>query len=272
LSDDAGVGPADSEPTTAAPAVTRPPTAGRPLLALILFLAVVVLDLVAGPALRPTPSAHHGTDVLAIAGGAALVGAAGVDPTELAQVAARQHPPVPLAMPAEALLDALLLISATAVALPPLASRRDVARGIRFGVFAGSVSVLVGATAVGVAAIARLRYLVALYLSPPYGTLSYLLLSGSSPTVASLVVLSVVQALRVGACVAFFRTVPRMAQRGTAPLALTSVAAAGLTALCYAWVPSSLTSITGALAAAVTALAAVLWAAVMLSGSVRRLA
>jgi hypothetical protein len=236
------------------------------VLALGLLMAAVLAEIVAGPALRPGPSA----DALAIPGVAAMAQQAQVDPTEIAQVAARQHPPVPLALPAQALLDGLLLLSAAVLAVPRVVPRQDVARGTRLALFVGSLALLLVAVAVGVAAIARLRYLVALYLSPPFGTLSYFLLFGSSRRGASLVVLSVVLVVRVGACLAFLRAFP--GRRPIAALAITSTAATVVTAVCYAWVPNSLASITDALAAAVVALLAAIWAAMVVSGSVRRLA
>jgi hypothetical protein len=251
------------------------PSVRRSLLALALgFLAaVVVLELAAAPALRPPHQADNQARVLAIPGVAKMVHGAQVDPTELTQVAARQHRPTPLALPAQALLDGLLLVTAAAAALPALLSRRNVTRGAGLGSFIASLAILLGGIAVAVAAIGRLRYLAALYLSPPFGTLSYLLLYGSFRRGAALLTLSVLLALKVGAGIIFVRAYPTaLAKRGMAGLALTSVGATVVTAFCYALAPSSLAGVTDALAAAIAAIVAVLWAGVILSGSVRRLA
>jgi hypothetical protein len=210
--------------------------------------------------------------VLAIGGVAGLVRDGQVDPTELAQVADSQRPLTPRALPAEALLDGLLLALALAVGLPRLFADRDLSRRTTRIRFLASLAVLLGAIAVGVTAIARMRYLVALYLSPPWGTLTYLLRYGSFPRAAALAVLAVLLALKVAACLLFFHAYPRArSDRGLPGLALTAVGATVATALCYALAPTSLAAITDALAASVLSLAAVLWAGVFVSGAVRRL-
>jgi hypothetical protein len=56
-----------------------------------------------------------------------------------------------------------------------------------------------------------------------------------------------------------------------AGLALTSLAASVVTAVCYSWAPVTLAPITDAVAAATVALAAVVWAAVLVSNTMRRL-
>jgi hypothetical protein len=151
-------------------------------------------------------------------------------------------------------------------------TRGDVTRGARLGSFFLSLAILLVSIAVAVAAIARLRYLVALYLSPPWGTLSEVLLYGSFRRSAALVALTVLMALKVGACALVLRAFPRAAaKRGLGGLALTSVGATVVATLCYALAPASRGAIADALAAAVIALAALLWAGVIVSGSVRRL-
>ena len=241
--------------------------------ALGILAVVVVLEVVAGPALRPTRDAHNEARVLAIPGVSAMIRGAQVDPTELAHVAARQHQPTPLALPAQALLDGLLLVAAAAVALPQFLPRRDAARGVRLGSFVLSLVILLAGIAVVVTAIERLRDLTALYLSPPYGTLSYLLLDGSFRRGASLLALTALLALKLLAFVLLVRAFPRaVARRGVAALALTSVATMVVTAFCLALAPSTLGGIGDALAASIAALVAILWAGVIVSGSVRRLA
>jgi hypothetical protein len=251
----------------------RPVRRGLLSLALVLLGAAVIVELVAGPALRPARSANHARDVLALSGVAAMAHDAQIDPTEIAQVASRQHQPAPLAVSAEALLDGLLLVAAGAVALPRLVPRRNMTRYGRLSSFLVALAILLVGIAVAVKAIARLRYLDALYISPPAGTLSYLLLYGSFRRGGSLVALTGLMALKLAAIAALYWGYPRAAsERGLPPLALTSVAATVAVAMAYALVPSSLASITDALAAAVVALVAILWAGVIVSGTVRRLA
>ncbi len=242
-------------------------------LALVLLGAVVVVDLVAGSALRPSRSANHGREVLALPGVAAMAPDAQIDPTEITQVAGRQHQPAPLAISAQALMDGLLLVAAAALALPRVIPRRNMTRYSRLSSFLVALAILLAGIAVAVRAIARLRFLDALYISPPAGTLSYLLLYGSFRRVGSLVALTGLVVLKLAAVAALYWGYPRSAsERGLAGLALTSVAATVAVTGAYALVPAPVDSITDALAAAAVALAAILWAGVIVSGSVRRLA
>lgn len=248
-------------------------TRTRLLLPLGLLVAVVVLELVAGPALKAPRTAHNERTVLAISGVAGMIHGAQVDPTELSQVAGRQHQSTPLALPAQALLDAIVLVSALAVTLPQLLARRNMTRGVGLGSFLANLAILLGGIAVVVAAIGRLRYLAALYLSPPFGTLSYLLLYGSFRRGGALAVLAGLLVLKLVAFLLFVRASPRaVARRGVAGVAVTSVGAMVVTTFCYALAPSSMGGLADALAAAVVALAAIFWAGVIVSGSVRRLA
>jgi hypothetical protein len=266
----------------------RPPAAaGRSLLvaALGLLVVLVILEVAAGPALTPAHGVGHEAQVLAIPGVASMVHSIAI-PAELGQVAGSQRQPAPLAIPAQALIDGLLLVSGAGLAWPRLRTPRGgrgralhVASGgggvvprARLGSFLASLAILVAGIAVGVAAISRLRLLVALYLTPQLGTLSYLLLYGSSERRPALVVLAVVMSLKLAAIVLFARSLPRVAwERGIAGLALTSVAATVVATFGVALAPPSQGSIVDALVASIAALAAILWAGVIVSGSVRRL-
>jgi hypothetical protein len=239
--------------------------------ALGLLVVVVGLELV-GAALRPPHRPHPVADVMAVPGVATMVRGAQIDPSELAQVAATPAAHSPAAFPAMALLDALLLVVVAGAGLPRLVAR-EVARTARFGSFAASLAVLLVGIAVVVAAIARLRFLTALYLSPPFGTLTYLLRYGTFARPAALVALALVMAAKAGACVALARSGVRSSiGRGAAGLAVTSLVAVVVTAACYACAPPAIVPITDALAAAVAGLAAIGWAGVIVSGTVRRLA
>ena len=268
--DPVGAVPVDS-PVAVIPA--RPVRRALLSVALVLLAAVVIVELVAGAALRPARNANQARDVLALPGVAAMAHDAQIDPTEITQVASRQHQPAPLAVSAPALLDGLLLVAAGTMALPRLVPRRNMARYGRLSSFLVALAILLVGIAVAVKAIARLRYLDALYISPPVGTLSYLLLYGSFRRGGSLVALTSLIVLKLAALAALYWGYPKAAsERGLAPLALTSVAATVAVAMAYALVPPSVASIIDALAASLVALAAILWAGVVVSGTVRRLA
>jgi hypothetical protein len=236
-----------------------------------LLAVIVLLEVGLGTALRSGRSAHHQADVVAIPGVAGMIRDAQIDPTELAQVASQQHRLTPGALPALAVLVGLWLVAALALALPRLMSGRDLTQAARRGVFVGGLAILLGAMAVGVRAISRLRYLVALYRSPPVGTVSYLLLYGSFPQRAALIALTAVMVLKVAAALAWSPTLPATSSRAVVGLAVTSVGATVVTAGCYVLAPTTLGAVTDALAAAAVALAAVLWAGILVSGEVRRL-
>jgi hypothetical protein len=219
-------------------------------------MAMVVAELVAGPILAPPARSHADTDALAVPGVAAMVHAGQVDPSEVAHVAATEHPRAPLAPAALALIDALLLVT---LALP--------ARRLSL---VGRLAVVIGGMAVAVAAIARLRFLVALYLSPPFGTLSYLLLYGSFRRRDALVVVVALAAARAAVYVALPRTTAgRPDADALFAVAIASLAASVVTVVCYSWAPVTLVSITDAAAAAAVALTAVVWAGIGIGRALR---
>ncbi|HEX3540167.1 MAG TPA: hypothetical protein VHT75_06935 [Acidimicrobiales bacterium] len=248
------------------------------LAALGLLVVIVVVESALGAVLAPAPRPHAVAGVMALPGVATMSRGASIDPTELTQVAAVPAPHDPLAYPAMAVLDALLLVTATAAALSQLAAPSKAARAGRFASFLASLAILLVGIAVVVGAVARLRFLTALYLSPPFGTLTYLLRYGIFPRTAALVALVLLMAGKAAACAALDRGDlagsggRSVAARGAAGLAVTTVAATVVTAACYAWAPPALVPVTDALAAAVVGLAAIGWAGVMVSGAVRRLA
>ena len=236
-----------------------------------LLVAVVVVELVLGASLSPPPRRHSVADVLARPGVAAMTRGASIDATELTQVAAAPAAHNPLAYPAMAVLDVLLLGAVMAAGVPQLAGPGG-GRAGRFASFLVSLAILLVGIAVVVGAIARLRFLSALYLSPPFGTLTYLLRYGTFPRAAALAALVAVMAAKAAACVALTGAGVGAAARGVAGLAVTAVMATVVTAACYAWAPPALVPITDAVAAAVAGVAAIGWAGVMVSGAVRRLA
>ncbi len=264
-----------SGPAIDGPVAAGPHPRARFLAALALLLVAIVVELAGGAVVTAHPVGRDGRPGPAVLGrpGVAVLAHQGqVDTTELAQVASRGTRPGPSALAAQALIDGLLLMVIGAVVMPRLLPGRDLARRLRLGTFGVSLVLLLAAMAVGVAAIARLRYLAALYLSPPVGTLSYLLLYGSFPRAAGLVALAVLMSLKVGACLVLWRADPTArSRRGVGGLALTSVGATVVAAFGYALAGSGTAAITDAAAAAVVALAAVAWAGVLVSGTVRTL-
>jgi len=273
----AGPEPASPEPTAtpepaSAEAPPEPSHKASLVLALLLLAAVVAAEILAAVLLRPGRMAHADTAVLAEPGVSRMLQGVAVDPRELAQVARQQHQPAPLVFLALALLDGLVLIGGLALAVPQLRPASAERPPRRLSAFIPSLAVLLAGVAVVVTAIARLRLLAAVDLSPPYGTLDYLLTYGQFRRRAVLIALAVLVAVKLVAFAIFGRRSPRAAlRRGVPALVVTSMAAMVVAAACIAQASSSTGNLADAFAAAVVALTAIVWSAVIVSGSVRRL-
>ncbi|MGH9126027.1 MAG: hypothetical protein ACRDZ8_15070 [Acidimicrobiales bacterium] len=260
------------EPPPDAPSPPDPAHRGTLVVALVLLAAVLIAEILGAVFLKPPLQAHHETSVLAERGVSRMLQGVPVDQSELAQVAHRQHQPAPLVFLSLALLDGLVLVGGLAVAAPQLGPVDARGRSHRLSAFLPSLAVLLGGVAVVVIAIGRLRLLAGWYLSPPYGTLDYLLAYGVFRRSAALALLALLMVLKLVAMAIFGRHRPRaVLRRGMPGLVLTSMAAMLVTVASYGMASSSTGSLADAFAAAVVALAAIFWAGVIVSGSVRRL-
>lgn len=262
----------DSPEPPPAEVPSDPAHRGTLVVALVLLAAVLLAEILGAVFLKPPLQAHNETTVLAERGVSRMLQGVPVDPSELAQVAHRQHQPAPLVFLSLALLDGLVLVGGLAVAAPDLRPVDARGRSHRLSAFLPSLAVLLGGVAVVVVAIGRLRLLAGWYLSPPYGTLDYLLEYGVFRRGAALALLALLMALKLVAMAIFGRHRPRaVLRRGVPGLVLTSMAAMLVTVASYGMASSSTGNLADAFAAAVVALATVFWAGVIVSGSVRRL-
>ncbi|MDP9074900.1 MAG: hypothetical protein M3N98_12160 [Actinomycetota bacterium] len=240
------------------------------------MLMVVVLGLEVGSQLLLTPphKSDRAAQVFKLPGAAALTNGIQVDRTEVAdQVIAHAQPPG-LAIGDLALLDGLLLVM---VAIAGLSLRRSPppAAGSALGpasLTASMIAALAGIFLVDVA-LSRLRAEVALYLSPPFGTLMYLALFGFFRREGSLFVLGALIVLKLAVSILVSRADPRFGQhRSVSGLLITSVVATIAVSLLYGIVPPTMVSTTDAIAALAVTVAGLIWALGLLIGSMTSVA
>lgn len=229
------------------------------VLAVMLIGAAVALDATSAVVLGPPHQADRATIVLAEPQVSALVAGITVDPAEVQQEAAGHRQPPGLAIVDQALIDGLLLVTVAFWA------RRRVPRVAHEVVSVAGF--LVGGLLAAIA-LGRLTYLVGMYMSPPYGTLDYLVLFGFFDRAGSMAVLTAVMILKLASCVALFLAGRVPSQKGgpnriVAALAVTSLLSTVLIAFSYAVVPETLMSMTDAMAGAVVAVAAIVWSVVL---------
>jgi hypothetical protein len=132
-------------------------------------------------------------------------------------------------------------------------------------------SILLLLTAIGllVLAIARLILMVTLFLAIPFGTIAYLIIWGSFPRGQAAVLLSLLMLLKFVFAGALLLAQQRFLQnKGLIALTLTSLIANVLTAFLHGLVPLVLVSILDVVAAIVLAIAGIVWALVLLVGSI----
>jgi hypothetical protein len=132
-------------------------------------------------------------------------------------------------------------------------------------------SVLLLLTAIGllVAAIARLMLMVTLLLAVPFGTIAYLIGWGFFPRGQAAALLSLLMLLKFVFAGSLLLAQQRFLQnKGLVALTLTSFACTILAAFLHGLVPLVLVSILDGVAAIVIAVVGIVWAAVLLVGSI----
>jgi hypothetical protein len=127
---------------------------------------------------------------------------------------------------------------------------------------------LCGGIAIIFAAIAILLIMVALFLSVPFGTIAYLALYGFFDRAGASVALSLLMTLKIGFAICLVLAQQRFLQnKGLVLLIITSFIGNIIVSFLHGLVPIILVSITDTLAAIIVALIAVIWALVLLIGS-----
>jgi len=118
-------------------------------------------------------------------------------------------------------------------------------------------------------ALANLLLMVGLFFAVPFGTAAYIVTWGSFPKAAAAVILSLLMLLKIGASICLPIAHQRfLNDKGLILLVLTSFLATIIVSFLHGIVPGQLVSITDALAAIIVGILALIWAIVVLIGSI----
>lgn len=176
--------------------------------------------------------------------------------------------PPGLGVPYLALLDGLLLFIVVLMGLPLLLPDRLHAKLQGIATLIVSLLVLLGGIALIFVAFALLMMMVALLMAAPFGTLAYFAIYGQFATGSAQAVLSTLLLLKLVGAVCLVLAHQRFLQnKGLVFLILTSLIGNLVVSFLHALVPTPLVSITDAAAAIIVAILAVIWALLLLIGS-----
>jgi hypothetical protein len=126
-----------------------------------------------------------------------------------------------------------------------------------------------GSLALILVAFVKLMIMVALFFAPPFGTAAYLVVWGDFPKSAAAIVLSLILLLKIGATICLPLAQQRFLKlKSLILLVATSFLATIVVSFLHGFVPGPLVSITDALAAIVVGILALIWAVVILVGSI----
>jgi hypothetical protein len=185
------------------------------------------------------------------------------------QSAAEQDEPPGLGIPYLALVDGILAYSLALMVLALVLPENLQAK------LQGIVSVILsfflalGSIVLIFLALAKLLLMVGLFFAAPFGTIAYLAVWGDFPKATAAVVLSILIALKIGAsiCLPIAHQL-FLNDKGLILLVLTSFLATIIISFLHGIVPFPLVSITDALAAIIVGILALIWAIVILIGSI----
>lgn len=118
-------------------------------------------------------------------------------------------------------------------------------------------------------AFVKLLIMVALFFAAPFGTIAYLAVWGDFPKAAAAVILSLILLLKLGAAICLPLAQQRFLKlKSLILLIATSFLATIVVSFLHGIVPGPLVSITDALAAIIVGILALIWAVVILIGSI----
>lgn len=168
-----------------------------------------------------------------------------------------------------ALLDGLLLFTVLMLGLSLLLSQRLYGRmqGVVTLVF--TLLWVLGGLLLALLAFAKLMLMVGLFVAVPFGTIAYLALWGFFPTGDAAVILSLILLLKIVFVVLLVLSQPRFLRiRGLVVLIALSVLLGLILGLIHDFLPGPVVAIGDQLWALVTAIIAIVWALIMLIGSI----
>jgi hypothetical protein len=172
-------------------------------------------------------------------------------------------------IPYLALVDGILVFTTVMIALSLFVPERVHAKvqGIVSLIF--SFLLLIGAFVLTIIAFVLLLLMVALFFSPPFGTIAYLAAFGFFNTWAAAAILGLLMALKLGyaGCLAVAQQ-RFLENKGLVLLVLTSLVLTIVVGFLHGLVPLVMVSITDAIAAIIVGIVAIIWAIVVLIGAI----
>jgi hypothetical protein len=115
----------------------------------------------------------------------------------------------------------------------------------------------------------KLMIMVALFFAPPFGTAAYLIVWGDFPKTAAAIILSLILLLKIGMVICLPLAQQRFLKlKSLILLVATSFLASIVVSFLHGFVPGPLVSITDALAGIIVGILALIWAVIILIGSI----
>ena len=172
-------------------------------------------------------------------------------------------------VPYLALVDVVLAYTLLLIALPLVVPDSLQGKVQGFVTLIGSIVLLIVAFLLTLLALAAMLFMVTLFLAVPFGTAIYGGLFGGFPRGEAAGFLSLLMLIKLALSVCLVLAQQRFLQnKGLVLLIVTSLVANIIVAFLHGLVPGLLVSITDALAAVVVGVIAIVWAIVLLIGSI----
>lgn len=192
-----------------------------------------------------------------------------IETREKVQRAAEQDEPPGLGIPYLALVDGILAFSLGMMVLALVAPEHLQSKLQSIASVILSFFLALGSLVLIFVALAQLLLMIGLFFAVPFGTIAYLAIWGDFPKGAAAVILSLLMALKIGAAICLPIAHQRfLTAKGLIVLILTSFVATIIISFLHGLVPGPLVSITDAVAAIIVGILALIWAIVILIGSI----
>lgn len=187
----------------------------------------------------------------------------------LAEALANREKPPGFGVPAMALLDGIVLFTVGLMASALVVPERIHVKYQGVATLIFSITILMLAILKITLTMVALFIMIVLLLAFPFGTIFYLIKWGTFPTGQAAAMLGMISLLRLGFAVCLVLAHQRFIQnKGLVLMVLTAMLGGIIVTFLHGIVPSILVSITDAVAAIVICILAVIWAIILLSGSV----
>jgi hypothetical protein len=189
--------------------------------------------------------------------------------TSTVQDAARQDKPPGYGIPYLALVDGILAYSLALMVLSLVLNPNLLAKLQGVVTLVLSFFLALGSIVLILLTLVKLLIMVALFFAAPFGTIAYLAIWGDFPKATAAVILGILIALKIAATICLPLAQQRFLKlKSLILLIATSFLATIIVAFLQGIVPFPLVSITDALAAIIVGILALIWAVVILIGSI----